>query len=197
MHEQLWAKLGELDAKDTASRSKCRFDAESGTFTADLLGVEFEVNPEQRRIYSKDDSDVDANFTEQLCILAYLINSSDIPAAKKLVSGDKLDSGQFFFRGPHGLPTGQLEEVFGDEPNLLIEGGMAVHAKELEYGDASIEVAVLPRLPLVFVVWGRDEEFDARASILFDETATRQLPLDALGAAVQLAVAAITKDLKK
>lgn len=195
MHEQLWTKLGQLDGAETASRSKCRFDTESGIYSVDLLGTEFQVEGDQRMIYRSGNPDEGASFIEQLCILAYLINSSEFLCANKLVSGDKLDSGQFFFRGPHALPTGKLEEIFGDDPNLLIEGGRAVHAKQLEYGDASIEVTVFERLSVVFVVWGRDEEFDARASILFDETATRQLPLDALGAVVQLAVSAITKSL--
>lgn len=195
MHEQLWSKLSQLDGNQTAIRSKCRFDADAGIYMIDLLSTQFHVDPDQRKIYQCENPDEDSGFVEQLCILAYLINSSEILPANKLVNGDKLDSGQFFFRGPHQLPTGKLEELFGDDPNLLIEGGRAVKAKELEYGDTSIEIPVFPRLSVVFVVWGRDEEFDARASILFDETATRQLPLDALGAAVQLAIAGITKSL--
>jgi hypothetical protein len=46
-------------------------------------------------------------------------------------------------------------------------------------------------LPITFVIWGSDEEFDARASILFDKTAPSQLPLDALLAAVNLTAKAL------
>ena len=46
-------------------------------------------------------------------------------------------------------------------------------------------------MPLTIVIWKRDEEFDARASILFDQTAAAQLPLDALLAAVNLTVDAL------
>ena len=38
------------------------------------------------------------------------------------------------------------------------------------------------------VIWRADEEFPARASILFDQTAADQLPLDALWMAANLAV---------
>jgi hypothetical protein len=66
-------------------------------------------------------------------------------------------------------------------------------AEQCEFGDASIRLSVLPRVPLTMVIWGRCEEFDARASILFDKSAANQLPLDALLAAVNLTVKALTK----
>jgi hypothetical protein len=48
-------------------------------------------------------------------------------------------------------------------------------------------------VPLTMVLWRRSEEFEARASILFDETAASHLPLDALLAAVNLTVDALIK----
>jgi len=188
MHEQLWEKLAALDPTETAARSRCRFDTDSSTFIVSLMGEGFVVDGGQRLITPADDPEAQAGFLEQLCILAYLINASDIPITGKLVSGDKLDAGQFFFRGPHGLPTPRLEEAFGDEPSLLHEAAACLNAEPCEYGDASVSIRILPNVPVVFVIWGRDDEFEARASILFDETASRQLPLDALLAGVQLAV---------
>ena len=46
---------------------------------------------------------------------------------------------------------------------------------------------------MTFVIWAGDEEFAARASILFDRTAGEQLPLDALWTAVNLAVKTLIK----
>ena len=196
MHEQLWAKLVALDPTETAKRSRCRFDGDSSTFIVPLMGADFVVDGGQRLIAPADDPETRAGFLEQLCILAYLINASDIPIAGKLVSGEKLDAGQFFFRGPHGLPTQKLEEAFGDEPSLLHEGGACLNAEPCEYGDVSLSLGILPNVPVVFVIWGRDDEFEARASILFDKTASRQLPLDALLAGVQLAVKKLIEAVK-
>ncbi len=196
MHEQLWAKLVGLDPMETAGRSGCRFDGDSSTFLVPLMGENFVVDGGQRLIAPADDRETEAGFLEQLCILAYLINASDIPIAGKLVSGEKLDAGQFFFRGPHGLPTPKLEEAFGDEPSLLHEAGVCLNAEPCEYGDASVSIRILPNVPVVLVIWGRDDEFESRASILFDETASRQLPLDALLAGVQLAVKKLIEAVK-
>jgi hypothetical protein len=186
MHEQLWDKVSGLDPADVAVRTRCRF--ENDAFTVPFAGRDYTVAVGDRRVTPADSPDEPAGYLEQLCILAYLINAQDIPLAHRLVGGEKLEAGQFFFRGHHALPTRKLEAAFGDEPGRLFAAGDAVGAERSTYGDASISIRVLPNVPVVFVIWGRDDEFEARASILFDETAARQLPLDALLAAVQLTV---------
>lgn len=135
----------------------------------------------------------DANFLEQLCILAYLINARDLPLADKLVSENALPGGQFFFRGVHCLPTAKLEEAFGDYPEALFDASTQLGATRCEFGDASIRLDMLPRVPATMVVWRRCEEFEARASILFDKSTSEQLPLDALLAAVNLTVKSLTE----
>ena len=193
MHEQLWEQLLEIDPCNVAKRAKCQYADDTGHFSIQFLGIEYVVDIADKRIfaYSDDDEDTDAQFLEQLCILTYLISCTAVPLSGKLVTAEKLPSGQFFFRGPHALPTGKLEEVFGHDPHSIYSAATVVGAKKASFGDASIKVFVLPRLPLTFVIWESDEEFDARASILFDQTATSQLPLDALLAAVNLAAKAL------
>ena len=90
------------------------------------------------------------------------------------------------------------EEVYDEEGEVReaeTYAGMAGQfgAERCEFGDASIQLYMLPRVPLTIVIWAKDEQFRARASILFDQTAASHLPLDALGAAVNLAVDALVK----
>jgi hypothetical protein len=193
LHEELWKQLFGLDPVEAAKRAKCEYSADDKCFSIRFLGVEYFVDINEKRVFTQSDDgeQADGGFLEQLCILTYLINCRDEKLADKLVTADKLEAGQFFFRGPHVLPTGKLEEVFGHDPHSIYSAATAVKGKKASYGDASIKVFVLPRLPLTFVIWGSDDEFDSRASILFDKTATLQLPLDALGAAVTLATKAL------
>jgi len=193
-HEGLWEQLEVLDCIETSRRAGCQFLSDPQRYVVTLLNAEYIVNLAERSISAvqADSSEHRAGFLEQLCLLAYLINAKDLAPAGKLVNGLALPGGQFFFRGVHCLPTEKLEQVFGDRPEALLEAAKPLGAKPCEFGDASILLNLLPRLPVTMVVWGRCEEFEARASILFDKSAGDQLPLDALLAAVNLAVQALT-----
>jgi len=195
-HEGLWEQLEKLDGTETAQRANCRYLDNQSQYIITLLNTEYVVNLLDRNIFSNrsGSQQEEAKFLEQLCILAYLINAKDLPLANKLVTGNTLPGGQFFFRGQHGLPTKKLEEAFGSNPEVLHQVSAKLDAERCEFGDASIRLYILPRLPLTIVIWGRDEEFEARASILFDLTAASQLPLDALLAAVNLTVEALSQN---
>ncbi len=190
VHEKLWEQLLQLDPQGTAKRVKCGYLKDLNQYCVKFMGIEYTVDIGEKQIFigSEDGEPVGAGFMEQLCILAYLIKSVKVPLSKRLVTGDKLESGEFFFRGPHVIPTAKLEDVFGYNPDLIYSATNGMNAKKASFGDASVEVRVFDRLPVTFVVWGADDEFPARGSILFDQSATSHLPLDALLAAVDITV---------
>ncbi len=194
-HEGLWEQLDGLDGDETARRADCQCLGDPQRYVLTLLTTEYMVKPSDRSILALGDGspEREANFIEQLCLLAYLINARDLPLADKLVSENALPGGQFFFRGVHCLPTQKLEEAFGDCAEALLDASERLGAKRCEFGDASIRLDMLPRVPVTIVVWRRCEEFEARASILFDKSTSEQLPLDALLSAVNLTVKALTE----
>lgn len=191
-NEGLWQQLLELNRGKTAQRAKCRYLPGPERYIITLLNSEYIVNIPGKQVLSVEHSS-EAEFSEELCILAYLINSQDLSVANKLTPAQALPGGQFFFRGLHKLATEKLEEVFGQCPERLYEVVDEFGAKRCQFGDACIELYVLPRIPLTIVIWRGDEEFGARASILFDETAAAQLPLDALWAAANLTIKTLVK----
>jgi len=194
-HKGLWEQFIKLDGHETAHRAMCRFISDQNRYIINLLNTEFVVDLPNREIFSIQarSQQKPADFLQQLCLLTYLINAKDMPLANKLVRGEALPGGQFFFRGVHSVPTEKLEKAFGEHPEALHRIVKQFDAKPCEFGDASIQLFVLPRIPLTVVIWKGDEEFEPRASVLFDQTAAAQLPLDALLAAVSLTVDALVK----
>ena len=79
----------------------------------------------------------------------------------------------------YGKPR-KLGEAFGDNPGGLLEASKLFCASKRDFGDSSIELLALPRIPITIVLWAGNDEFPARASMLFDKTAAEHLPLDAL-----------------
>lgn len=194
-NDGLWEQLEKLDCAETAQRAKCEYLSDKERYIIQLLNVECIVDLSGRKIYSshEDSPPKPASFLEELCLLAYLINAKNIPLARKLVRAEALPGGQFFFRGIHKLPIEKLEKAFGARPQVLLEISDQFKAQKCEFGDASISLYILPRLLLTIVIWRGCEEFDARASVLFDQTAASHMPLDALLASVNLAVDALIK----
>ncbi len=206
MHEQFWERVAELPREETARRAKCEYRAESDAFVLSLLNTEYLVHPTQRTILAAAPSAPDRvpGYLQQLCLLAYLVNAKDLPPAGRLVGVEKLDPGGFFFRGSHRLPIEKLTAVFGRDLPLFQKVGRTMNAMTRDFGDASLELAVLPRIPLTLVLWTADEEwrpqtrnnafgepFPARVSILYDQNATAQLPLDVLFAVAGLTISGI------
>ena len=193
IHKKLWQQLIKLDRQKTAKRAKCQYLTDTECYVITLLTTRYIVNLSEKKVLpiQKGSEPVPAEFLDQLCILAYLINAQDLTPANKLVKGETLPGGQFFFKGVHELPTKKLEKAFGECPEQLYQITELFDAKRCEFGDASVELYVLPRILLTIVIWGSCDEFPARASILFDQTAAAHLPLDALLAAVDLSVNAI------
>lgn len=196
MHDKLWEKLRTIDPQTAAKHAQCKYDTEKNEYTVEMLAQEYTVSTDEKRIFSKKPQ-ANTTFLEQLVILAYLINANEAKLAGKLVGPDGLDAGKFFFRGPHALPTKKLEDVFGHDPSLIHKSLDHITGKSCQYGDASIEITVLEKLPLVFVIWAGDDEFPARASILFDKSAAEQLPLDAISAAVIITVNTVIEAIAK
>lgn len=194
-HELLWQQILKLDRQDTAQRALCSYSPETDSYVIEMLSNEYLVELDKRDIsrLQSGATDVKAGFIEQLCILSYLINSSQSPPSNKLVKAELLPGGAFFFRGPHVLPTGKLQDAFGTNPLLLYSVINRLGAEKCDFGDASIELRVLPRVKITLIVWAGDDEFRARSSILFDQKVSDQLPLDALQAIVNLAVDAVIK----
>jgi len=192
-HEGLWEQLAKLDRHETTLRAKCQYLEKEDSYVVTMLNKAYRVNLSNMRIHASlsVSQQEPAAFLEQLCLLAYLINSQDLMQSNELVNAQGLPGGQFFFRGPHTLPTGKLMDAFGDCPERLYRASEQLAARESGFGDASITLDILPRVQLTIVIWRQCEEFDARASILFDKTVAEQLPLDALMAAVNLAVGTI------
>lgn len=60
--------------------------------------------------------------------------------------------------------------------------------KKQHYGDASIELFPFPRMPVTIILWEKDDEFPARADLVFDSTCEMQLPIDIIWSIAMLCV---------
>jgi hypothetical protein len=99
-----------------------------------------------------------------------------------------LPGGEIFFSGSHVLPLDALAGKYAARPEAFLEAGAALGGRPVPYGDAAIELPALPKVPTTVILWTADEEFPARADLLFDATGPRHLPLDILWSVAMLSI---------
>jgi hypothetical protein len=87
-----------------------------------------------------------------------------------------------------------IERTFGDKTATLVEAAKPLDGFELGYGDSSVEIPALKGIPIVYILWGRDE-FPASATALFDESASSYLPTEDLAVLGELTTQRLEKSL--
>jgi hypothetical protein len=93
-----------------------------------------------------------------------------------------------FFQGPHELNVG------GCSWNALVEirKGSRRAAKSLGgesqnlAADAAYRIPAFPKVPLYYLLWEGDDEFEPRLSVLFDRSIESHLSADAIWGLVAL-----------
>ena len=177
-----WEKLGAMDPRDVTARSLAEYDAPSAEYRLRILTDEVRISPEKRAVAWPPDARASKppGFNYWLVSVVYLLSAKALPPKGAWVSATSLPYGEFFFRGPHALPTQPVADAFGDRPEAFARAAEALGGKPWPQARGSFVLPALPRVPMLAQLWERDEEFPARASFLFDSTAGEHLMVDAI-----------------
>jgi hypothetical protein len=187
-----WESLARLHHDDVCSRTNAAFDTSSGLYTVRSFGRDIFVSPRERKIFS-DSPMIDTllkrfGYFYNFSALCYLTMAKDTSATGRLIKPLNMKSGQLFFRGSHELPLDRMAQKFGNDMDGFLKRGEELCAKRLDYGDASLKLLPLPKVPVVLILWREDDEFPPRADLLFDSSAEIQLPIDVIWSIAMLSV---------
>ena len=121
----------------------------------------------------------------ELVIQVYLLNVTDTPLAGETISIHDLKDAHFF-QGPHTLKTAPLLEMFGRNLSGFTAAAESLGGTKLALADAAFMFLPLPKIPVYYLLWEADEEFEANMTVLFDRSIERHLTADAIWGVVQL-----------
>jgi len=107
-----------------------------------------------------------------------MVSAKDIGLARKLVKPNSLKGGHHFFTGTHELPLGVIAGKYGASREAFVARAVELGGKSIRYGDAGVELYPLPRIPITVILWLSDDEFPARADLLFDSSCELHVALD-------------------
>jgi hypothetical protein len=128
----------------------------------------------------------------ELIILVYLLGARDEPLAREMVTVQELKDAHFF-QGPHELHLGPVLQRYGRDREGFKEAARSLGADPLDLADAAFRFQAFPRVPVYYLLWEGDEEFEPRLSVLFDRSVERHLSADAIWGLVHLVTLALVR----
>ena len=187
-----WALLTAGDPALVCARAGVDFDPGDGTYRVPSFGRDFTVNPAERLILSRE-PDGEAFLKRyayffRLSVLWYLVKAAPARPSGNLVKPAGLPGGEIFFKGSHVLPLDALAAKYATRPETFLAAGEALGGAPAAYGDAAVMLTPLPKIPTTLILWTADDEFPARADLLFDASCSAHLPLDILWSIAMLSI---------
>ncbi len=179
--EKAWEILSGLSLKDVGMSASATCDETGGSYCVKSFGMDFVVSPRDRNISSNTPgSEILLDTLKdlfRLSLLSYLTSAKDIPFSGKLIRPVDVKGGQRFFTGTYELPLQEVAEKYGNSPEEFLRRGTELGAERTQFGDVSLRLYPLPRVPVSLILWLQDEEFPPRADLLFDSTVDLQISL--------------------
>jgi hypothetical protein len=106
----------------------------------------------------------------ELVTVLYLNGVNDIyPLGKDIVSAKDLKEGHFF-QGPHALKVDGLIQRYGHDISGFKTAAGQLRGEAVDMADAAFKVLPFPRIPLYYLLWEGDDEFEPRVNVLFDRS---------------------------
>jgi hypothetical protein len=112
-------------------------------------------------------------------VLYYLARSDGTLPVGRLTSFAELPDGRFYVQAFRGYTGAVLARGFAEKPEALERAAESLGGRPTTgLADRAWQFEALPRVPLTLLWWDGDDEFDARAEIMFDCTASHHLTTD-------------------
>ena len=190
--KKAWELLAAGDPARVCARAGTDFDPGEGTYRLPAFGLTFTVNPAARLILNLEPQGEAFlkryAYFFRLSVLWYLVKAAPVCPSGNLVKPAGLPGGEIFFKGSHVLPLDALAAKYATRPEAFLAAGAALGGVPAAYGDAAVVLSPLPKVPATVILWTADDEFPARADLLFDATCSAHLPLDILWSVAMMSV---------
>jgi hypothetical protein len=186
-----WEILKTLTPDDVCKRAGVQYDPAIQGYTLHSMGRDFLLTLKDEQISGDELFLKRLGYFFRLSALYYLNSAIDIPPTERLIKPSDLKGGQLFFRGSHVLPLDGLATKFATNADNFRKKGHDLGAERAQFGDAALRLFPFPKIPVYLILWMQDEEFTARADLLFDSSSEMQAPLDILWSVAMMTVLAM------
>jgi hypothetical protein len=113
-------------------------------------------------------------------ILTHYASGKPRPPTCKLVKFKDLPGGYAYEGAFNQRAIQPIIDAFGTKPDMLVQVAELLGGARISVGgDVCVQIPTLKGIPLTYILWKKDE-FDASATVLYDESASSYLPTEDL-----------------
>lgn len=120
----------------------------------------------------------------ELATVLYLLNVNGLYPMDRDVVGVKDLKEAHFFQGPHALRTEPLVRRFGTDLTGFSRVAQYLEGQRRDMADVAYRLLPFPRVPLYYLLWQGDDEFEPRVTVLLDRPIENTLAADAIWALI-------------
>ncbi len=190
--EKAWELLRDRKPEEVCKAAAVSWDAGSHSYRVISFGMEFRVSLTDKTILSfTPGSDVllgKLAYFFKLSLLWYLVTAKDIDCTGRPMKLEAMNGGEIFTKGSHLLPLEPLAKRYSKDREGFLRKGKSLGGGQENMADASLRLHPLPRIPVILTLWLEDEEFPARADLLFDSTCGLQVSTDIIWSIAMMTV---------
>lgn len=170
-------ELRQADLSGCCEKSGARWRSDDGIAEVELLNRVYQVHPPEFEVVGPEIGEA-VPITDKILLLHYLHKASGVPLAGEWISFDKVPGGEIYLPVFRARSIDRLVRGFGGREEMLLETAQAIGGRPAEFGDVSVRIEALPRVPVLVILWRGDEEFSPSGNLLFDATVTQYLPME-------------------
>jgi hypothetical protein len=181
-----WDDLGKADPDRICMNAGASAHTPHG-FLLPFLGEPILVDLKNRTISRQTESgrEMIENSLLELVSLVYLFTAGPQTPVGEMVSVQELRTAHFF-TGPHAIRTRPLIDRFGQDLEGFSVAAERMGGQSMAMADVACKLMVFPKVPLHYLLWKGDDEFQATVTILFDRSIEQHLAGDAIWAMTNL-----------
>jgi hypothetical protein len=173
------AQINPGEAAVRAGASLEELEDGGAQFVVRFLGILHHIRWPDGAVFRACDGE-QVDIATRIILLHYLLTADGAPVAGSWIAFRNLPGGLGYEAAFQGRASLRLARRFGSDAEAFRAAARLLGGETLAYGDASFLFRVLPRIWMAAVIHLADEEFPARANVLFDANASHCLPTEDL-----------------
>ena len=191
------AKEDQKKYRDALQHAKHEFAKRSLSTVLELSGAEphgesslliryggklYQVQHPEGEIYDFESTEPECfiEITDRILILQYLTEVCGVPPNGRWISFRELPWGNNHYAAFQLEALEPLAKRFGSSPVEFELACQKLGGKQLAMGDRAFVIPAFPKIQLAVILWLADEEWPARANILFDGAVSMHLNTEGL-----------------